>query len=379
MRFLHLSDIHAGKTLGKVSRNEDVYYSLEQVYNFCKENKVNFILIAGDIFDKANPDSDAKEIIFEFFLKINSLKIPVILISGNHDSYEFMRSLRNLLKVINVYVFPKPDLNNAVFSLNDVKIACLPYPSERVLTGATGDSKLTYSVAVEKALKYLANQVKEAKFKILLSHLFVAGAKYTKTEREATITEFYAVKPQSIPEEFDYVALGHVHRYQRVEGAVPVAYYTGSIYQLDFAEAGNEKFFNYVELSEGAPPKVEQIKLSLKNPLNVFEVSQEDYVRKLEEIKRCQGLLKIELTVSDRTKVNFVVERIKEALGDRLIKIELKNYEKLIKRNETREVKEINLLELYKQYHKETYGKYPSEEVLKVFSELMEEVRKNVS
>ena len=96
MRFLHLSDIHAGKTLGRVSRNEDVYHALEQVYNFCKENRVDFVLIAGDIFDKPNPDSDAKEIVFDFLLKINSLKIPTILISGNHDSYEFMRSIKNL-------------------------------------------------------------------------------------------------------------------------------------------------------------------------------------------------------------------------------------------------------------------------------------------
>lgn len=376
MRLLHLSDLHAGKTLGSVSRNEDVAYALEQVLNFCKDSNVDLLLIAGDIFDKANPDNEAKEIIFNFFLKLNELKIPAVAISGNHDSYEFMKSLKNLLRVINVFVFPKPDLENGVFSFGDLKVACLPYPSERVITKAGETAKLDYAVAVEKAIKYLYKQVEDAKFKVLLSHLFLAGSKYTRTEREATITKFYAVEPSSIPEGFDYVALGHVHRYQRIDKAPTYTYYTGSVFQLDFSETGQEKFFNFVELREGEPPIVEAVKLSLKNPLHVVDIDQNNYHRELEEAKALKGYLKVNLRVRDKNRVNLVVEKIKDTLGSRLIRIELITEElQSQSKEEAQELQALNIVELYREYFKEVYGREPEEQVIKTLLSLMETVR----
>lgn len=376
MRLLHLSDLHAGKTLGSVSRNEDLAYALEQVLNFCKGNKVDLLLIAGDIFDKANPDNESKEIVFDFFLRLNELKIPAVAISGNHDSYEFMKSLRKLLRVINVFVFPKPDLENAVFSFGELKIACLPYPSERVITKAEESAKLDYAIAVEKAIKYLYKQVEEAKFKVLLTHLFLAGAKYTKTEREATISKFYAVEPSSIPEGFDYVALGHVHRYQRIEKAPTYAYYTGSLYQLDFSETGQEKFFNFVELREDSPPLIEAVRLTLKYPLHVVEVDQNSYAKDLEEAKTLNGYLRVNLLVRDKNRLNFVVDRIKEVLGDRLIRIELITEELRAQEKEgVQELQALNVIELYREYFKETYNREPEERVIKTVLSLMESVR----
>jgi len=379
MKLIHLSDVHAGKNLGRVSRNEDVAYALEQVVDFCKESKPDLVLVAGDIFDKANPDNEAKEIVFDFFLKLHSLDVPAVLISGNHDSYEFMKSLKKLLEVINVYVVPKPNLEECVLEIKDLKIACLPYPSERVLTKAGEDSKLSYAVLVEKAIKYLYERVKEAHLKVLLSHLFIAGSKYTRTEREATITDYYAVEPSAIPEGFDYVALGHVHRYQRLEKAPTHAYYTGSMFQLDFSESGQDKFFNFVELKEGEPPRVEAVKLSLKNPLHTFEIEQENYTKELEKIKDVTGYVKVRLIVRDKTKMQLVAEKVKDALGEKLIKLELLTPEEVIKKRleEEKEVKKLNLLELYREYFKESYGREVPQDILKTLSNLLEEVHES--
>ncbi len=374
MRLLHLSDVHAGKNLGRVSRNEDVYYALSQVIDFSKECRPDLILIAGDLFDKANPDNEAKEIIFDFFLKLHSLGIPSVVISGNHDSYDFMKSIGKLLKVINVHVFHKPDLENGVFEFNDLKVACLPYPSERVITAAGSESKLSYALAVEKAIKYLYKKVENAKFKVLLSHLFIAGSKFTRTEREASISQYYAIEPSSIPEGFDYVALGHVHRYQRIEKVPSPAYYTGSLFQLDFSESGNDKFFNFVELKEDSPPYVEAIKLSLKNPLHEVEIDQKDYIKSIEELKQIQGYLKVRIKVSDKTRVNLVMERVREALGDKLIKIELVESIQPKKKKESSIKETLNILELYKDYFKENYGREVPQEVLKTLTELYNSV-----
>lgn len=372
MRLLHISDIHAGKSLGRVSRNPDVAYALEQIVAFCKENRPSLVLVAGDVFDKANPDNEAKEIVFDFFLQLNSLGMPSVVISGNHDSYDFMKSLSKLLKVINTFVFHKPDLENGIFEFNNLKVACLPYPSERVLTRAGEDAKLSYAIAVEKALKYLYSKVSDATFKVLLTHLFIAGSKFTKTEREATITQYYAVEPSSIPEGFDYVALGHIHRYQRLEKVVSHAYYTGSLFQLDFSESGQDKFFNFVELKEGEPPKVEAVKLSLKNPLHSVEINQENYRRELDKLKLLDGYLKVHLIIKDKTKVNLVVDTIKEVLGEKLIKLELLTPEEILSRKIKKEITKVNLFELYKEYFKENYKKELPEEILKTLMALYE-------
>jgi len=373
MRLLHLSDLHAGKTLGRVSRNEDLTFALEQVVNICRNEKPDYVLVAGDVFDKPNPDNEAKEIIFNFFLELYKLGIPSVVVSGNHDSYEFMKSLRNLLRVINVFVVPKPRPEECVLDFGELKIACLPYPSERVITAASEDSKLSYAKAVEKFINYLSSAVGDAKYKVFLSHLFVAGSLYTKTEREATITEFYAVPPQAISSNFDYVALGHVHRYQRLEKVSSEAYYTGSLFQLDFSESGHEKFVNLVELREGEPPRVEAIKLDLKNPLTEYTLSQCEVLRRLDELKKTVGYLKVKIEVQDRGGLPFVVDRLKEHLGEKLVRLELVEITK--KEEKIPDTERINVLELYKEYHKSVHGKAPSEVLMKTFAELLDKVR----
>jgi len=370
MKLLHLADLHAGKNLGGVSRNEDLRYALEQVLTLVKEERPQLVLVAGDVFDKPNPDNEAKEVVFDFFLSLRALKTPAVVVSGNHDSYEFMKSLKKLLEVIGVYLFPKPDLERAVFSFGELKVACLPYPSERVLTAADEKARLSYALAVEKALKYLAQKVKEAKFKVLLTHLFIAGAKFTRTEREATITDFYAVPPSALPPDFNYVALGHVHRHQRIEKASPVTYYTGSLYQLDFSESGQDKFVNLIELREGEPPRVEAVKLDLKRPLHFVELREEEALRSVPKLRALSGLVKVRLYSSNRERVSFVADRLKEYLGDKLVKLEVVLERELKEENLGGE--RLSVGELYGQYYKSRYGKAPPEELLKLFYRLLE-------
>ncbi len=369
MRLLHIADLHAGKTLGKVSRNPDLVYALEQVVAFAKESRTDLVLIAGDVFDKANPDNESKEIIFDLFLRFREMGIDVVVISGNHDSYDFMKSIKGLSKLANVHIFDRPDKNNCLFEAGPLGIACLPYPSERVLTPAGEEAKRTYNELVGAFLRYLAEKVKRFRFRVLLAHLFVSGAKFTRTEKEATITEYFAVHPSSFSEVFHYIALGHVHRYQEVKGAPSRAFYTGTPYQLDFSEAGEEKGFNLVLLEEEGV-KVERVPLDLKNPLRVEELRQNEVVRRLEDLKKREGYLKVILRVEDRTTAPHVIDRLRDTLGDRLIRIE-----QITDRHEA-DTEELNLqgtdpLELYREYYRNVYGTEVPEEVERAFGDLL--------
>ncbi len=368
MRLLHIADLHAGKTLGKVSRNPDLQYSLEQVVSFVKENKIDLVLIAGDVFDKANPDNESKELIFNFFLSLKDLASEVVVISGNHDSYDFMKSISGLSRLANVHIYDRPSKERYLFQMKDLKVACLPYPSERVITSADEDSKKSYAQIVGKFIKFLAHSVKDAKHKVLLAHLFVAGSKYTRTEKEATITQHYAVNPADLTEVFDYVALGHVHRHQRIEQAPTQAYYTGTLYQLDFSEAGDDKFFNLITFEEG-PPKIEPVKLSLKNPLKVFDLKQSEVLRELPRMEAEPGYIKVVIRIEDRTTVPITLEKLRTALGEKLLRIEQITPD--TPTSEGYEVKSMSPLELYREYYQLSYSKELPKEIEERFLELL--------
>ncbi len=376
MRLLHIADLHAGKTLGKVSRNPDLEYALSQVVEYSRENRVDVLLIAGDVFDKANPDNESKELIFEFFLKLKDLGTEVVVIAGNHDSYDFMKSIRGLSRLANVHIYDRPNREHFLYSLGELNVACLPYPSERVITSASEDSKRSYAELVGRFIRFLAESVKGARFKVLLAHLFVAGSRYTRTEKEATITQHYAVQPASLSGDFDYVALGHVHRYQRIENAPTYAYYTGSMYQLDFSEAGDRKFFNVITFEEGQP-QVEPVEFSLKNPLSVFELEQDKVLEEIEELRGTAGYLKVVVRVSDRTGMPALIDKLREELGDRLIKIEQLTPDSREKA-ELQKLGKLDPLELYREYYQTAYGKELPEEVEKKFLELLREAEEKI-
>ena len=376
MRLLHIADLHAGKTLGKVSRNPDLHYALEQIAHFCRENSPDLLLIAGDLFDKANPDNESKELVFnELFLKMRDLGIEVVVIAGNHDSYDFMRSISGLSLLANVHIFDRPSKERFLYRKGDLAVACLPYPSERVITSAEEDSKSTYAQLVSKFISFLAESVKGAKHKVLLAHLFIAGSRYTRTEKEATITQHYAVHPAALTDVFDYVALGHVHRYQRIENAPTYAYYTGTPYQLDFSETGEEKFFNFI-IFEGNVPRVERIKFDLKNPLKVFDLKQSEIYRKLPELKGESGYLKIFLRVEDRSNFSLTVDRLREELGDRLLKIEQISNE--MRKSELPSTAKLDPIELYREYYRTSYGRDIPSGLEKKFLELLKRAEEDL-
>ncbi len=372
MRLLHIADLHAGKTLAKVSRNPDLSYALEQVLGCVKENKVEVVLIAGDVFDKANPDNESKELLFDFFLRLKELNSEVVLISGNHDSYDFMKSIKGISRLAGVHIYDRPSKESFLYSRGDLKVVCLPYPSERVLTSADEESKKSYAQLVNQFIKFLSHNVGNARYKILLAHLFVAGSKYTNTEKEATITQHYAINPSSLPENFDYIALGHVHRYQRIEQAPTQAYYTGTPYQLDFAEADSKKFFNLL-LLEKDRVRVEPIQLSLKNPLKVFSFSQEELSRILPEMEKHRGYIKAVVHIKDTTKAFAVMEKLRASLGDKLIKVEQISPGK--QDTFVTEGKDLSPLSLYKEYYELSHGEKLPQEVEETFLELLRKVQ----
>ncbi|MCX8076817.1 MAG: exonuclease SbcCD subunit D [Aquificaceae bacterium] len=373
MRLLHIADLHAGKRLYEhISRKEDLLYALQQVEDICKEEKVNVLLVAGDIFDKKAPDFESQNIIMEFFIELCTSGIHVVAIAGNHDSYDFMKVHRNLRKLTNIHVFDRPVANpsEAVLQIDNLKIACLPYPDEKVITDLNEERYRDYSHKVASYMKALAKQVEDAQYRILLAHLMVDKATVAGSELYSSISPMYAVKAESIPEDFQYVALGHVHKNQRIEGPVPKVYYAGSLYQINFSEKGMDKFVNLLILEDNMV-KVETKRLDLKRQLIELHIGERDNIQQsLEPFAKRDVLVKVRMGASLRDPYfNYKKEMVQKILGEKLARLEIETIDSGAKQVRTEEG--LSLVELYKDFYKKEYGSDAPNDLLKVLEKLI--------
>ncbi len=381
MRLLHISDLHAGKRLyERINRNEDLIYALEQVYDICKGEKVEVLLIAGDVFDKRNPDFESQSLILDFLTRVNSLGTHILLIAGNHDSYDFMKIYSNLRKLSNIHVFdrPKKNIEEAIFDYKDLRIACLPYPDERVLTELKEDRERSYAEKVSQYMKALAKKVEEVPYGILLAHLAVDKAKLAGSELPSSVMPSYAVRADTIPEVFKYVALGHIHRYQRIENAVPKVYYSGSLYQIDFSEKDTEKYANLLVLEEGIV-KVNPVKLTLKRRLTEVELKEGDNIEKnLEPFTKENFLLKVKLRVNMGDPFfNIKKERIERLLGEKLAKLDIEPVG--VNSVVASQQEGFNLLDLYVDFYNKEYGEKPPQDLKELLQDIIDRVSHETS
>ncbi len=376
MKLLHIADLHAGKRLyDRIGRNEDLSYALEQVKNICKEEGVDLLIVAGDIFDKRNPDFESQALILEFLTEMNSVGLHILLIAGNHDSYDFMKIYKNLRKLANIHVFDRPSANikESIFQYEQLKVACLPYPDERVLTHFDEERRRSYAEKVAYYMKALAREVEDSRYRVLVSHLMIEKAKVAGSELQSSVSPYYTVRADTIPDTFQYVALGHVHRNQRIEGTASKVYYSGSLYQIDFSEKGMDKFVNLIVLEDGMA-KVEPIRLDLKRQLVEIRLKEGDDIQKsLEPLSKENLLVKVvmEVRMSDPF-FQHKRDTVFKILGDRLVRLEM---EPVGTYQETKtETDKIDLLSLYEDFHRYRYKSEPSQELKALLQKLIDKV-----
>ncbi len=374
IKFIHVGDIHAGKHLKHKLRNDDAEYAISQIIDFAKKEPLDFILLAGDIFDQYNPDTEAIKIIFDFMVReLNALNIPIVAITGNHDSHAFFEGYKTLAKYANMHLFIKPSSTDYTITIKDANIICVPYISPKIIVKVWEESATSdYAHKVQNFINTIISKAPKNKFNIMVSHMMAKGAIATKSEREATISDFYAISLENILslKELDYVALGHIHRYQKINTSVE-AYYTGSCYQIDFNEEGQEKYFNFVVLEENSVAKVEKVKLDLKNQLKTLTVNASNF--NIKEIEDVKGYVRIIIEDSiDNTK-NLENMLKSEPIVNKVIDIRKSTYEKPNLEVDLHTIKD-RLIDFYEEYYKAKYKEDLPEEIRKTFLELQYEV-----
>ena len=247
MKLIHLSDLHIGKRVNEVSMIEDQDYILHQIIGIIDDEKADAVIIAGDVYDKTVPSAEAVTLFDDFLCRLAERKLPVFIISGNHDSPERLAFGRKLMESNNIHISPVYDGELKPVSLRDehgqVDFWLLPFIKPIHVKRYFPDAVIeSYTDACRVALENM--NVDKAKRNVLLTHQFVTGAATCESE-ELSVGGSDNVDA-SIFDYFDYVALGHIHGPQNI-GSNRIRY-CGTPLKYSFSEANHHKSVSVVEL-----------------------------------------------------------------------------------------------------------------------------------
>jgi len=265
MKLIHLSDLHLGKRVNEFSMIEDQKYILLKIINIIDEIKPDGVIIAGDIYDKSVPSEEAVELWDEFLNLLAERHLQVYAISGNHDSAVRFAEHSRIVDMAGIHLSPvyRGELSRYLFSdeyskdCGDVNIYMLPFVKPAHVRAFYPDADIQdYTDAVRVALENGA-EIDRSKRNILIAHQFVTGASRCESE-EITIGGLDNVDASAF-DDFDYVALGHIHGPQFVYRET--VRYSGTPLKYSFSEKDHHKSVTVIELKEKGKVEIEKIPL----------------------------------------------------------------------------------------------------------------------
>lgn len=260
MRFLHLSDLHLGKRVGEVSMLEDQRYILTGILQIIDSTSPRAVLISGDVYDKSVPPAEAVTLLDEFFYQLSRRDLQVYVIAGNHDSPERLSFGNRLMEHAGIVLSPVYDGEARCRTLYDeygpVNFYLLPFIKPiHVRRFFPEEEIITYTDAVNAAIKHM--NINPAERNVLLAHQFVTGSRTCDSE-EISVGGSDNVDA-CVFEDFDYVALGHLHGPQSA-GARQIRY-CGTPLKYSFSEISQYKSITQVDLGPKGDLHMEAIPL----------------------------------------------------------------------------------------------------------------------
>ena len=384
MKVLHTSDLHIGKKLEGRERLEEQKQVLEEIFDIIVSNEIELIICAGDIFDTYNPSAEAEQLFFEYAKKFASDGRAFVIISGNHDDNKRLIATVPLSQELNIFIvgnqkqfFKGCKSNNLhliesgegylIFENNcneKIFINTLPYPSEYRFKEENKNED--YITQMQRWLNNGHDKNVNKYPEILISHIFTLGGIISSSEREIDLGGAKAFPPKLLPK-CDYVALGHLHKFQKVAENV---YYSGSIMQYAFDEAGLDKFVITFDISDSINGnRINNFeKHCLKNIKRLARLSANS-VLQAEALLAVNSNSYIELTLyTDKPLSHFEYKELTAKYPDIVSIITVINEEKTNKESR----KNFNKKEMFVAYYQHKFQKEPSKELLDLYLELME-------
>jgi exonuclease SbcD len=328
VKLLHTSDWHVGKQIRGNSRADEHRAVLREIVAIADGEAVDLVVVAGDLFDTSAPSPESQEIVYRTLLDLASGGRQVVVIAGNHDNARALRAVQPVFSGCGVQLLAEPARPDAggvhtfaAASGESVNVAMLPFVSQRsivradqLMSGAAFEHALAFAQRMAQLIAAMCVPFRADTVNVLAAHAFVLGGTSGGGERAAHMVDEYAVQAPSFPTTAGYVALGHLHKAQRIPAATAM-HYCGSPLQLDFGETDDRKQVNVVELQPGLPAKVRPHELSSGRALRTYRGTV-DELRAM--VADDDAWLRLRVTEPRRAGIQSDLRSI---FGDRLVDV----------------------------------------------------------
>ena len=402
MKILHTADWHIGKLLEGKSRLEEQRIVLEQFVSIADTTNADVICIAGDVFDNGHPSAGAEMLLYHTLKELSKQgQRLVVLIAGNHDQPSRLEAIVPLAREHGIIIYGTPrtkipsgkygnfgieSLEEGVFSFSckgeKAVFACIPYVSEKTLNEVLyreedSDEKpaVDYSEKIGELFQKKASWYQEYTINVLVSHVFTLGCKKDGSEQGMMLGNSYLLSPEVFPEKAQYVALGHVHRPQKVIGSHGRIRYSGSPLPYRLQETVIAKQCSLVTLHPQEEAVVKEFYFDNPKPIEKWVCeSYEEALKKCEENQNrpCYVYLQI------YTDTYIREEQLKELKGYKEDILEVIPVFPETEQKKTGSVfTEKSFLELFLDYYQEKKGILPEEEILETLQEILKEEDEN--
>ena len=377
MKFMHLSDLHLGKRVNEFSMLEDQVYILNKIVNIIDEEKPAAIILAGDIYDKPIPPAEAVELFDDFLYKLSQRNLKVFIISGNHDSAERIAFGARLFDKTGIYMSPVYTGNISPIEMSDefgkINIYMLPFIKPihvRRYFPDTESSSYTGAVSTVIENMHLDTGIRN----ILVTHQFVTGASRTESE-DISVGGSDNVNAD-VFRDFDYVALGHIHRSQSC-GSEYIRY-SGTPLKYSFSESKDTKSITVIDIKEKGTIKLDFIPLTPLRDMVEIKGTYDDLMLKSFYENTTYPNDYVHITLTDEEDIPDVITKLR---------VVYKNIMKLDYDNQrTRSNSEINLindmeskspLELFDIFYDSRNGQPLNNEQREFMESIIEDIWRN--
>jgi len=313
MRFLHTADWHLGRSLYGANLIDEQEYLLDQIVRLAKETEPDAVIVAGDVYDRAVPPREAVRLLDDVLSRlILGLGRTVILIAGNHDSPYRLTFGSRMLIDRGLHILGQPVSSTAPVILRDkhgpVHFYPLPYAEPAMVRHCLSRDDIEgHQQAMQCLLEGLWARHPQGVRAVAVAHCFVTGSTETESERPLSIGGAGALAP-SVFDEFDYVALGHLHRPQAPEANR--IRYSGSLMRYSFSEADHDKAILVVTVDAEGGSQVEEVPLTPRRQVRCIEGRLAEVLNGAADDPRRDDYLMV--TLRDRGPVFDAMGRLRE-------------------------------------------------------------------
>lgn len=249
MKFIHTADWHLGKLVHGIYMTEDQRHFLNQFVELVAEEKPDAVVIAGDLYDRSVPPTEAVELLNEIIFKINvELNTPVVAIGGNHDSAERLSFGSSWYKQSHFYLSGKLERHLQPVQINGVNFHLVPYAEPGMVRHLLNDDSIhSHQDAMKAIIGKIEDQMNPNEPNVFVGHAFVLGGKTSDSERTLSVGGSGCVGAELFAP-FSYTALGHLHSPDAINHEK--VRYSGSLLKYSFSEAKQGKSISIIEMQE---------------------------------------------------------------------------------------------------------------------------------